>query len=109
MKDPEESEDTPGTVPIALDKTALREAQAQYRAWNEADCVHRVRPAGKETLAERWRQYRDVVSFCLKLNPEASPGEQQWTIAEWEAYYASLRRFEQERAKREQGPAAGAL
>jgi hypothetical protein len=108
MKDETESEDKPEAVPIALDKAALREALAQYQAWNEADFVHRVRTAGTDTLAERWRQYRDLVSFCLKLNPEASPAEQQWTIDEWEAYYASLRRFERERAKREQGSATSA-
>ena len=101
MKDGAKSEDKPEAVPIALDETALREALAQYQARNEADFVHRVRTAGKENLSERWRQGQDLVSFCLKLNPEASPAEQQWTRAEWEAYYASLRRFEQERAKRE--------
>ena len=102
------SEDKSEAAPTTLDKAAIREALAQYQAWNEADFVHRVRTAGKDTLAERWRQYRDLVSFCLKLNPEASPMEQQWTINEWEAYYTSLRRFEQERAKREQGPATSA-
>jgi hypothetical protein len=100
MKDETESEDKPEAVPIALDKAALREALAQYQAWNEADFVHRVRTAGQKTPAEKWREYRDLYAFARRIKSELSPLAQFMATKEWEAYYEQLRRFELRRQAR---------
>lgn len=82
------------------DKALWREALAHYRAWNEAefvDCVHR---ASEQTLAEKWRAYLDLMTFCWRVNPEPSEWEQRQTAKEWESYYARMRRFEERRRER---------
>ena len=85
---------------MSLDRTIWREALAQYRAWNEAKFVEQVLSAGQKTPAERWREYQELMSLCWKLKPEPSLWEQQRTAEEWEAYYASIRRFEEWRQGR---------
>jgi len=85
---------------VTEDKALWREALAHYRAWNEAefvDCVHR---ASEQTLAEKWRAYLDLMTFCWRVNPEPSEWEQRQTAKEWESYYARMRRFEERRRER---------
>ena len=82
------------------DKAPWREALAHYRAWNEAEFANRVRRAGEQTLAEKWRAYLDLLAFCWRVNPEPSEWEQRQTAEEWEAYYARMQRFEERRRER---------
>jgi len=85
---------------MPTDKQTLREALAQYRAWNEADLMERLQNAGKRSPAKRWHDHQELVSFCWTVEPQASAREQQLRIEEWDAYYTSLRRFEMEQARR---------
>jgi hypothetical protein len=82
------------------DKALLREALAHYRAWNEAEFADRVRRAGEQTLAEKWRAFLDLMTFCWRASPKASEWEQRRTVEEWKAYYAKMRRFEERRRER---------
>lgn len=92
---------------MSPDKNIWREAIAQYRAWNETKFVEQVLIAGQKSPAERWREYQALMSLCWKLKPGQSPWEQQRIAEEWEAYYASIRRFEEWRPGRGKGTAAG--
>lgn len=83
--------------PLAPNPKLLREALAQYRAWNEAEFVEQVRNAGKKTPAEKWQEYQEAFARL----PKPSPEEQRRKMEEIKAYYASMRRFEAERAKRQ--------
>ena len=82
---------------MTLDKKALREALAQYRAWNEANFVERVRNAGKKTLAEKWQEYVSLYELARSIKPELSPGAQVMAAREWEDYYERMQRFEAQR------------
>ena len=85
------------------DKALWREALAHYCAWNEAEFADRVRRAGEQAPAEKWRAYLDLLSFCWRISPGPSEWEQRQTAEEWASYYARMRRFEERR--RERGPA----
>lgn len=91
---------------MSIDKAIWREAMAQYRAWNEAKFTEQVLTAGQKTPAEKWQEYQELVALCWKLKPEQSLWEQQRAVEEWEAYYASIRRFEEKRGGRGKETAA---
>ena len=91
---------------MSLDKNIWREAIALYRAWNEAKFVELVLSASQKNPAEKWREYQALMSLRWKLRLEQSPWEQQRIAEEWEAYYASIRRFEEWRPGRGKGTAA---
>lgn len=79
------------------DPTTLREALAHYRAWNEADFVHRVLSAGTKTQSEKWEEYRAMFAFARATKPELSPLSQIMANQEWVDYYEQLERFEAQR------------
>ena len=85
---------------MAEDRELWREALAHYRAWNEAKFADRVRRAGEQMLAEKWRAYLDLLVLCWRVNPEPSEWEQRQTAEEWTSYYARMRRFEERRRER---------
>jgi len=85
---------------MAEDETLWREALVHYRAWDEAEFADRIRRAGQQTLAEKWRAYLDLMALCWRVKPEPSEWEQRQTIEEWEAYYARMQRFEERRRRR---------
>ena len=85
---------------MAEDKALWREALAHYRTWNEAKFADRVRRADEQTLAEKWRAYLDLMTFCWRVNPEPSEWEQRGISEEWETYYARMQRFEERRRRR---------
>jgi hypothetical protein len=78
---------------ISPDPAVLREALAEYRAWNEAVFVDKVRNAGKKSHAEKWREYRSLYSFARKTKPELSPLGQVMAAQEWTYYYEQVQRF----------------
>ena len=82
------------------DKALWREALAHYCSWNEAEFTDRVRRAGEQMLAEKWRAYLDLLALCWRVNPEPSEWEQRQTAEEWASYYARMRRFEERRRER---------
>ncbi len=89
------------------DRVLWREALAHYHAWNEAEFADRVRGAGEQTLAEKWRAYLDLMTFCWRINSEPSEWEQRRTVEEWEACYARMRRFEERRREHRTGAVRG--
>ncbi len=80
---------------MKLDKTIWRNAITQYQLWNESKLAEQIRSAGKKTPAEKWEEYKQLISLCWRLKPEPSSGE--YHMKEWELYYASIQRFEEKR------------
>ncbi len=85
---------------MALDKAVLKEALAQYRAWNEAEFVDQVRNAGRKTPEEKWREYQALFAFGRRIKTEVSPAAQRQAAREWECYFERVRRFEAWRRSR---------
>lgn len=79
---------------MTLDKAAVREAMAHYRAWNEAEFIDQVRNAGKKTPEEKWREYQALFAFGRRIKAEASPAAQRQKTREWEGYHERIHRFE---------------
>lgn len=82
---------------MKLDKTIWRKAITQYQSWNESKLIEQIHSAGKKTPDEKWQEYKQLISFCWRLKPEPSLGEYHCTMKAWEAYYASIQRFEEKR------------
>ena len=80
---------------MTLDKALWREVLAHYRAWNEDVFRDRVLRAGEQTPAEKWRVYLELMSFGLKIRPTPSVWQQRRTMADWETYYARIKKFEE--------------
>jgi len=87
---------------MAEDKALWREALAHYRAWNEAEFADRVRRAGEQSLAEKWRIFLDLTAFGRKIRPEPSEHAQRQEATALQMYYTRIRRFEEKRRHREQ-------
>jgi hypothetical protein len=88
------------TSSVAPDPNLLREALAQYRAWNEAEFEEQVRNAGKKTPAEKWREYKSLFALGRRLKPEQGACAQVMAALEWDDYYEQMRRFEARRQAR---------
>ena len=82
---------------MALDKAVLKEALAQYRAWNEAEFVDQVRSAGMKTPEEKWQEYQALSAFGLLIKAESSPAAQRQSAREWKSYLDRIQRFEARR------------
>ncbi|MDI6751983.1 MAG: hypothetical protein QME07_03900 [bacterium] len=82
---------------MKLDKTIWRKAITQYQSWNESKLIEQIRTAGKKTPAEKWEEYKQLISLCWKLKPEPSLREYHYTMKVWEIYYTSIARFEEKR------------
>ncbi|MDI6736577.1 MAG: hypothetical protein QME42_10395 [bacterium] len=88
---------------IKLDRTIWRKAIIQYQSWNESKLVEQIRSAGQKTPAEKWEEYKQLISLCWRLKPEPSLKEDYYTMNEWAAYYASIQRFEEKRKEHGKG------
>jgi hypothetical protein len=82
---------------MTIDKALLREALAHYRVWNEDVFIDRVLRVGEQTPAEKWRAYKELMSFGLKIRPTPSTWQQRWTMEDWETYYGRIKKFEERR------------
>jgi hypothetical protein len=89
---------------MPLDPKIIREAQAAYRQWNEAELRDRLHAVNKPSAQEAWRQYVALVEFCWRLAPEQS----EWQHAQKQE--ALLRHYERvqklEAWRRERGKRA---
>ena len=87
---------------MSENEITLREALVHYRAWNEAEFADRVRRAGQQTLAERWRIFLDLFAFGKRIKPTPSEYTQQQEAMALQTYYTRLRQFEEKRRHRDQ-------
>lgn len=80
---------------MALDKELYRWAYEQYRQWNEAKLLERVRNAGQLTPQQAWQQYVALWEFGRKMNLKPSQWETGQKLAALEKYYTRLTKLEQ--------------
>lgn len=85
---------------MPIDRKALRETLAQYRAWNEDKFLRQVLQDRQKTPAEKWREYQDMYDFVARIKPEPSVWEQESAMEEWATYFERIRRFEEWRRRR---------
>jgi hypothetical protein len=79
---------------MPLDKELYRKAYESLRQWNEAELLDRVRNPSKLTSQEAWRLYLGLWEFCMKLAPTQSELQRKRRLAEWDEYYARVRKLE---------------
>lgn len=79
---------------VSLDKELYRKAYEQYREWNEAELVERVRNAGQLSPSEAWQQYVGLIEFCWRLSPEQSAAQRAQKLADLERYYERVKQME---------------
>jgi ABC-type branched-subunit amino acid transport system substrate-binding protein len=79
---------------MPLDPKIIREAQAAYRQWNEAELRERLHAADKPSTQETWRQYVALVEFCWKLAPEPSEWQHAQKQEALAQYYERIQKFE---------------
>ncbi|MFQ5637929.1 MAG: hypothetical protein ACE5IR_08015 [bacterium] len=79
---------------MSIDKELYRQAFEQYRNWNEAELMHRVRNAGKLTPEGGWRQYTDMWKFCIELSPQQSEAQRKLKLRDLDEYYSMIKKFE---------------
>ena len=77
-----------------IDKKLYRQAYEQYRKWNEAELVDRVKNAGKLSPAETFQRYVSLVEFCWKLCPQQSESQRKQKLVSIERYYDRIKRLE---------------
>jgi hypothetical protein len=79
---------------MPLDPKIIREAQAAYRQWNEAELRDRLHAADKPSTQETWRQYVALVEFCWKLAPRQSEQQRAQKAAALVEYYDRIQKLE---------------
>jgi len=79
---------------MSLDPKIIREAQAAYRQWNEAELRERLYAADKLSTQETWRQYVALVEFCWKLAPQQSEQQRTQKAAALAQYYDRIQKLE---------------
>jgi hypothetical protein len=57
---------------LEIDKELYLNTYENYRQWNEAELVERIRNFGSLSPIKAWEQYVDLWEFCLELSPEPS-------------------------------------
>ena len=89
---------------MALNKEIIQEAQAHYRAWNEAKFADRARRgwAGQKNLAQKWHEYLDLMEFGRQIRPQPSLSQQRRKWANLAQYYQRIQQFEAWRQERGQ-------
>lgn len=78
-----------------IDATLYREAQKQYKQWNEAELIEQVRNAGKTPPEKKLRQYFELVEFCRGLNPRQSEWQRAEKLAALDRYYDAVYKLEE--------------
>lgn len=83
-----------------MDENRLREALAEYRAWNETEFVEQVRSAGTRTPEQKWREYKALFAFGRRLRPRPSQAAEEQKARDWATYYRRIEEFEARRRQR---------
>ena len=85
---------------MPLDPKLLREAQAAYRQWNEAELRERFRTAPGRPPDEAWQQFLALWEFAWQTSLKASENQQRQKAANLERYYQRILKLEAWRKRR---------
>ena len=85
---------------MPLDPKIIREAQAAYRQWNEAELRERLLTAPNRPAGETWQQFLDLWEFAWQANLSASENQQRQKAADLNRYYERILKFETWRKRR---------
>jgi hypothetical protein len=80
---------------MEIDKELYRNTYENYRQWNEAELVERIRNSGSLSPIKAWEQYVDLWEFCLELSPEPSDLQSKLKFLDWQKYYSRIQRLEE--------------
>jgi hypothetical protein len=79
---------------MALDPKIIREAQAAYRQWNEAELRERLLTAPSRPPEEAWQQFLALWEFAWQTHLKASETQQRQKTLDLERYYQRMLKFE---------------
>ncbi len=79
---------------MPLDPKIIREAQAIYRQWNEAELRERLLTAPTRPLDEAWRQFIDLWEFAWRLQLRPSEYQQRQKQSDLIRQCEQLRKLE---------------
>ncbi len=79
---------------MPLDPKLIREAQAAYRQWNEAELRDRLLVAPHRPSDEGWRQFIDLWEFAWRLQLQPSEYQQRQKQADLRRQCEQLRKLE---------------
>jgi hypothetical protein len=85
---------------MPLDPKIIREAQAVYRQWNEAELRDRLLTAPDRPPDEAWQQFLALWEFAWQSNLKASKTQQRQKAVELERYYERILKLEAWRKRR---------
>jgi hypothetical protein len=85
---------------MPLDPKIIREAQAAYRQWNEAELRDRLLTAPRRQPDEAWQQFLALWEFAWQTGLKASENQQRQKAFSLERYYQKLLEFEAWRKRR---------
>jgi hypothetical protein len=89
---------------MPLDPKIIREAQAIYRQWNEAELRERLLTAPNRLPDEAWQQFLALWEFAWQTNLKASETQQRQKALDLERYYNGMLKFEAWRKRRGSAP-----
>jgi hypothetical protein len=79
---------------MPLDPKLIREAQAAYRQWNEAELRERLHAAPNRPPDEAWQQFLALWEFAWQTSLKASENQQRQKAVDLERYYQRILKFE---------------
>jgi hypothetical protein len=79
---------------MLLDPKIIREAQAAYRQWNEAELRDRLFTAPIRPLDEAWWQFIDLWEFAWRLQLQPSEYQQKQKQSDLTRQCEQLRKLE---------------
>ena len=81
-------------INVSIDKELYRWAFEQYRQWNEAAQIARLRNAGKSQPGSAWEQYVDLFEFNQRVGFQRSVRQRAQKLADLDHYYIKIQKFE---------------
>jgi hypothetical protein len=85
---------------MPLDPKLIREAQAAYRQWNEAELRERLQAAASRPPNEAWQQFLALWEFAWQTGLKASENQQRQKAADLARYYQEILKLEAWRKRR---------
>jgi hypothetical protein len=85
---------------MPLDPKLIREAQAAYRQWNEAELRDRLLTAPSRPADEAWQQFLSLWEFAWQASLKASENQQRQKAVDLERYYQRILECEARRKRR---------
>lgn len=79
---------------LKIDKELYKQAQEYYRQWNEEKLRHRINEERQLSPEDAWRRFAGLWEFARKLAPPRTELQDQQWLADWEDYFAKVRKLE---------------